>query len=165
MEFHRSGWFFKCQTNGIPSIWSLKFQNALHPSTLSVNWAELHFQPLGHLSNGFQGKKPERITFKKLFFPIWKLTLSENHSHNVAKFKVQTLPEYVKAKGQLKGERDRERRVLGVLSFKLKTIRPVFCWKKTLFFRFWKGNDLPHFFLSLNLPLENLANCFLTIIV
>ncbi len=74
MKFQRSGWF-KCRTNGILLIWSLRFQNTLHLSSLSMNWVELHFLPLGHISNGFQGKKPEKITFEKLFFSTWKLTL------------------------------------------------------------------------------------------
>ncbi len=71
MGFHWSGWFFMCQTDGIPLICSLKFQNALHLSTLCMNWTELHFWALGHLSYGFQEEK----LFKKLFFSTWKLTL------------------------------------------------------------------------------------------
>ncbi len=67
VEFQRSRWFFKCQTTGIPLIWSLKFQNTPHLSTLSMNWAELHFWLMGHLSNG--------ITFKKIFSSAWKLML------------------------------------------------------------------------------------------
>ncbi len=77
MKFHCSGRFFKCLINGIPLIWLLKFQNALHVFTLSMNWGEQHFWPMGHLNNGFQEKNTEKITFKKLFFPIWKLTLFE----------------------------------------------------------------------------------------
>ncbi len=75
MESHRTGWFFKYQTDGIPSIRWLKIQNMAPPSVLSVKLPELHFWPLGHLSSGFQGKKTEKMTFKKLFFTIWKLTL------------------------------------------------------------------------------------------
>ncbi len=37
VEFHRSSWFLKCQTKGLPLIWSLKFHNALHLSTFSKN--------------------------------------------------------------------------------------------------------------------------------
>ncbi len=56
MEFHGSGWFLKYQPPGITATWSMKFQKALHPFTLSMNWAKLHSRPLGHLSNGFQGE-------------------------------------------------------------------------------------------------------------
>ncbi len=85
MGFHQSGWFFWYRTNRIrsiwlifqvadriPLIWSLKFQNALHLSTLSINWTELHFWPQQRIS---RKKKTQKITFKKLFFPTWKLTL------------------------------------------------------------------------------------------
>ncbi len=57
MKFHKSDWFFKYRTDGIPSIWSWKYQNSLHSFTLSTNWVELYFWPLGHLSNGFHGGK------------------------------------------------------------------------------------------------------------
>ncbi len=83
MEFHRSGWFFKCQIDGIPLIWSLKFQNTLRLSTLSMNWAELHFWPLGHLSNGFQEKETEIITFQKFFSLLKNWHFLENYPKNV----------------------------------------------------------------------------------
>ncbi len=79
MAFHQSGCFFKYQNDGIWLIWSLKFQNALHLSTLSKNKTELYSWPEGHLSNGFQEKKTEK-TFKKLFFHTWKMTLFRESS-------------------------------------------------------------------------------------
>ncbi len=84
MEFHRSGWFFKCQIDGTPFIRSLKFQNALHPFTLSMSWAELHFWPLGHLSNKFQGENTKKVTIKKFFFLQENWHFSENHSFRVS---------------------------------------------------------------------------------
>ncbi len=42
---------------GILSNWSLKIQNEVPPYPLSMNWAELHFQPLEHLRSGVQGEK------------------------------------------------------------------------------------------------------------
>ncbi len=90
MEFHQFSWFLKYQTSGIPSIW-LIFQapdrwnfinlvpNALHLSTISINWAELHSWPLGHLSNRFQDKKTEKITSKNYFSVLQNCCFSENH--------------------------------------------------------------------------------------
>ncbi len=80
MEFHRPAWFFKYHTTGIPLIWSLKFQSTLHLSTSSMNWAELHFWPLGYLSNGFQGGRNWKNNFQKIIFhhlkidTFWRIT-------------------------------------------------------------------------------------------
>ncbi len=42
---------------GILSNWSLKIKNEMPPSSLIINRAQLHFQPLGHRRSGFQGRK------------------------------------------------------------------------------------------------------------
>ncbi len=67
--------------HGIPSIGSLKIQSVMQPSPLSMNWAELHFWPLGHLSNWISWEKPKKWHTKNCFSPLENWHFSENHPH------------------------------------------------------------------------------------
>ncbi len=73
MEFHQSGWFFKCQTDGIPLIWSLKFQNSLHLSPLWV-WIGLNciFRLWDTSAMDFK-KKKWKNNYQKIIFPYLEI--------------------------------------------------------------------------------------------
>ncbi len=89
MELHQSGWFFRYQSNGIPSIWLIFQVSDLWNSInlvieISKCTAPLHFKcelswtailASGTPQQWISREKTEKITFKKLFFPTWKLTL------------------------------------------------------------------------------------------
>ncbi len=86
MEFHRSVWFFRYQTDGIPSIW-LIFQapnwwNSIDlVIEISKHSASLHFgYELGWIAflasetpqHWISREKTERITFKKSLLENWR---------------------------------------------------------------------------------------------
>ncbi len=95
MEFHQYGWFFRYQTNGIPSNW-LIFQvpdqwNSINlVIDISKRSVLLHFEhELGWTEFLISGtpqqwisrKKTEKITFKKIFFITWNWCFLENRPY------------------------------------------------------------------------------------
>ncbi len=80
MELNRSGWFFQ-----VPDGWNsinLVIEISKHSAPLyfeyELGWTA--FLASGtHSAIDFKKKKTEKTTFKKLFFPTWKMTFLENH--------------------------------------------------------------------------------------
>ncbi len=65
---------------GILSIWSLKVQNAMSPLFFECELGWTEFLSSGTPQHWISKGKPEKMTFKKLFFTTWKLTLFEESS-------------------------------------------------------------------------------------
>ncbi len=67
--------FFKCQTDWIPLIWSLKFQKCSAPLHFKYELGWTVFLASGTPQQLISRGKNWKITFKILFFPTWKLML------------------------------------------------------------------------------------------